>query len=140
MLVGVKLFTCNFCFFRRFQMLVGVKLLTCNFCFFRCFQMLVGVETKTMHYHLLQRNILPGIGLVSEHSAVNYFGPFRDSSNTAAPGGLGVLGWKGGRREEGEGGGAWRWLGGECEHPLAALLYQCGYTLEKSDTKCVIVG
>jgi hypothetical protein len=64
--------------------------------------MLVGVETKTMHYHLLQRNILPGIGLVSEHSAGNYFGPFRDSPNTAAPGGLGCWDGKGagGRKEK----------------------------------------
>ena len=56
--------------------------------------------------------------------------------------GIGVvgLGWKGGRREGGEDGGAWRWLGGEWEHPRAALLYHCGFTIDsRSDTNYLVV-
>ena len=110
--------------------------------FFRYFQMLVGLETKIMHDYLLQRDILLGISLISERVAGNYFGPFRNSPKTAAPGGIGVgvLGWKGGRREGGESGGAWRWLGGEWELPRTTLLCQCGPTFERSDTNHLVVG
>jgi hypothetical protein len=43
---------------------------------------------------------MPEIGLISEQLAGNYFGPFRDSPNTAAPGGLG-FGWCDGKGASG---------------------------------------
>ena len=63
--------------------------------------MSVGVETKTTHDHLLQRDILPRIGLITEQFVGNYFGPFRNLPNTATPGGLGLVCWVG---KEPEGG------------------------------------
>jgi hypothetical protein len=56
-----------------------------------------------MHDHLLQRDILPGIRLIPEKFAGNYFGTFRDSPDTAAHGELGLGCWDGkgaGGREE----------------------------------------
>jgi len=45
--------------------------------------MLVVVETKAIHDHLLQRDILPRIGLISEKFAGNLFDTFTDWPNTA---------------------------------------------------------
>ena len=92
--------------------------------------MLVGVETKTMHDHLLQRDILPRIGLISEKFVGNWFGTFKDWPNTAAPEGLGGWGvWSERGPGEGEEGlVAWGWLRGEWEVPRTAFLYQGGST------------
>jgi hypothetical protein len=78
-----------------------------------------------MHDHLLQLDILPGIALISEEFAGNYFGTFRDSPNTAASGGLGLECWggKGARgREEKSGvhGGVWEVNGSFPEQPCSS--------------------
>ena len=52
--------------------------------------MLVGVEINITHDHFLLRDILPGIGLISEQFADNWYGTFRDWPNTVSPRGLHV--------------------------------------------------
>jgi len=65
----------------RFESQRG-KFFPCNI-IFPYFQMLVVVETKAIHDHLLQRDILPRIGLISEKFAGNLFDTFTDWPNTA---------------------------------------------------------